>query len=71
MIKTSNRSTRVLKAAAITLGYMIGGVSIMSLWAYLLIKHVWIAGAILGVAVVRLIFKEVLKDIEKKEGTTV
>ena len=65
MIKTDNRSTKVLKAIAITLGYMIGGTAILFAWAYLLVNHIWIAGAIVGAAVVaavaRAIFKEVME----------
>ena len=61
MIKTNNRSTKVLKAIAITLGYMIGGTAILFAWAYLLVNHIWIAGAIVGAAVARVIFKEVME----------
>ena len=61
MIKTNNRITRVLKAAAITLGYMIGGTAILVAWAYLLVNYIWIAGAIVGALVARAVFKEVME----------
>jgi hypothetical protein len=61
MIKTNNRNTKVLKAIAKTLGYMIGGTTILFAWAYLLINYAWIAGAIIGALIARAVFKEVME----------
>ena len=68
-IKNMIEINKMLKAAAITLGYMIGGSTVIGIWGYLLINHIWIAGGILCIAIARAIYKEVLERLERVERT--